>query len=291
LALAGRSDVLLEGWRPGVAERLGVGPADCHARNAALVYGRMTGWGQTGPLATSVGHDVCYIARTGALHAIGAAGGPPQIPLNLVGDFGGGATYLVMGVLAGLLEARTSGVGRVVDASIVDGVAHLLTGTHSFLAAGEWRDERGENVMDGAAPFYRIYETADGRHMAVGAIEARFYAEFVRVLGLDLPLAAQQDRAAWPSTAAAIAERFKRRTQGEWIAAFADTDSCVAPVLSIREAASDVHLRARGTLVESDGHLQAAPAPRFEGTAPVVRRPPEMLGAHTDEVLEQWGSR
>jgi alpha-methylacyl-CoA racemase len=291
LALAGRADALLEGWRPGVAERLGVGPAECQARNAALVYGRMTGWGQTGPLARSAGHDLSYIARTGALHAIGAAGGPPQIPLNLVGDFGGGATYLVMGVLAGVLEARASGVGRVVDASIVDGVAHLMTGAHSLLAAGQWRDERGVNMLDGGAPFYRVYEAADGRHVAVGAIEARFYAEFLRVLGLDLPVAAQQDRATWPLTAAAIARRFKERTQRQWMTAFAGTDSCVAPVLSVREAAGDVHLQARGTLVEQDGYLQAAPAPRFGGTPPVVRRPPQRLGAHTEEVLDEWGAR
>jgi alpha-methylacyl-CoA racemase len=166
-----------------------------------------------------------------------------------------------------------------------------MTGTHSFLAIGQWRDERGVNMLDGGAPFYRVYETADGRHMAVGAIEARFYAEFLRVLGLDLPVAAQHDRATWPSTAAAIARRLKQRTQRQWITAFADTDSCVAPVLSIREAASDVHLRARGTLVEHDGYLQAAPAPRFGGTAPVVRRPPQKLGAHTEEVLDEWGAR
>jgi alpha-methylacyl-CoA racemase len=288
LALAGRAEVVIEGWRPRVAERLGLGPVHCRAHNAALVYGRMTGWGHDGPLAPRAGHDICYIARTGALHAIGSAGGPPQIPLSLVGDFGGGANYLVMGVLAALLEARASGVGRTVEASIVDGVAHLLTGTHSLLAAGEWRDERGTNMLDGGAPFYRVYETADGRHMAVGAIERRFYAEFLAVLGLGLPLAAQHDREQWPGATAQIAERFRQRSQRDWTAAFADSDGCVAPVLSIVEAADDPHLRVRGTLLRDNGYLQAAPAPRFAGSRAGVRRPPPMLGAHDEEVVREW---
>jgi alpha-methylacyl-CoA racemase len=289
LTLAGRADILIEGYRPGVAERLGLGPERCWERNPALVYGRMTGWGQTGPLAPSAGHDIGYIAITGALHAIGAAGGPPQIPVNLVGDFGGGSTYLVIGVLAALHEARSSGRGQVIDAAIVDGAAHLLTGTHALLAAGAWADERGVNLLDGGAPFYGVYETADGRHMAVGSLEGRFYGELLRGLGIDEDLAAQHDRSGWAALRERIGTVFRQRTLKEWTEIFDGTDACVAPVLSLREAAEHPHIRARATLRHHDGALQAAPAPRFSRTETTLGAPPPRPGDHTREVLTAWG--
>jgi alpha-methylacyl-CoA racemase len=289
LAMAERADVLIEGYRPGVAERLGVGPADCLARNPRLVYGRMTGWGQEGPLAQRAGHDIAYIALTGALHAIGAAGGPPQIPMNIVGDFGGGGNYLVIGVLAALAEARGSGRGQVVDAAIVDGTAHLLAMAHSMLATGTWSDERGVNLLDGGAPFYSVYETADGRHMAVGALEGKFYAELLARLGLDEDPAGQYDRAGWPALRTRIAAVFAKRTQAEWTEVFASSDACVAPVLSLREAAEHPHIRARGTILERDGRLQPGPAPRFSRTRAALGAPPPAPGQDTEEVLAAWG--
>lgn len=290
LALAEKADILIEGHRPGVMERLGLGPDHCHERNPALVYGRMTGWGQDGPLAQTAGHDVGYIAVTGALHAIGEAGGPPVIPVNLVGDFGGGGTYLVMGVLAALLESRRTGAGRVVDAAIVDGAAHLLAGTHGMLNAGAWTDERGVNMLDGGTPYYAVYRTADGKYMAVGAIEPKFYAELVTKLDLDeVDVAEQNDRDTWPSTRKAIAEAFQERTQAEWIGFFRGSDACVAPVMSLREAQQHPHLRARRTLVLEDGILQAAAAPRFSGTpVPFGSRPPR-TGQDTATVLTEHG--
>ena len=289
LAMAQRADILIEGHRPGVAERLGIGPADCHARNPALVYGRMTGWGQAGPLAQRAGHDISYIALTGALHAIGDAGAPPQIPLNVVGDFGGGGTYLVMGVLAALWEAGRTGSGRVVDAAIVDGAAHLLSGTHAMLNTGTWRDERGVNMLDGGAPYYAVYETSDGGHMAVGAIEPKFYRLLLAGLGLhDVDAGDQNDRSTWARTRERLAEAFGERTRAHWTEVFEATDACVAPVLSLHEAAQHPHLRARGTVVEHGGVLQAAPAPRFSGTPAVVGAAPVPLGADTATVLTQW---
>ena len=288
LDMAARADVLIEGYRPGVAERLGLGPDDCLARNPRLVYGRMTGWGQDGPLARLAGHDIGYIALTGALHAVGSAGGPPQIPLNLVGDFGGGGTYLVIGVLAALREAERTGRGQIVDAAIVDGTAHLLAGTHMLLATETWQDERGVNLLDGGAPFYAVYETSDGRHMAVGALEPKFYAELLAVLGLDEDPAAQHDRAGWPRLRERLAAAFASRTQDEWAEAFSASDACVAPVLSLREAADHPHIRARGTLVERDGVLQPAPAPRFSATPTALGSPPPVPGRHTADVLESW---
>ncbi|MBI3214186.1 MAG: CoA transferase [Mycobacterium sp.] len=289
LAMAQRADILIEGHRPGVAERLGIGPADCHARNPALVYGRMTGWGQAGPLAQRAGHDISYIALTGALHAIGDAGGPPQIPLNVVGDFGGGGTYLVMGVLAALWEAGRTGSGRVVDAAIVDGAAHLLSGTHAMLNTGTWRDERGVNMLDGGAPYYAVYETSDGGHMAVGAIEPKFYRLLLAGLGLhDVDAGDQNDRSTWARTRERLAEAFGERTRAHWTEVFEATDACVAPVLSLHEAAQHPHLRARGTVVEHGGVLQAAPAPRVSGTPAVVGAAPVPLGADTATVLTQW---
>jgi alpha-methylacyl-CoA racemase len=292
LRLAERSDVLLEGYRPGVAERLGVGPADCQARNPRLVYGRMTGWGQDGPLAESAGHDIAYIAITGALHAIGRAGGPPQVPVNYLGDFGGGAMFLALGVLAALLEARQSGRGQVVDAAIVDGTAVLQAMTYGLLAGGAWTDKRGVNLLDTGAPFYDVYATADGRHMAVGALEPRFYAEFVRLLfapdGPGAGIPAQHDRNRWPELRALFAERFASRTQAEWTEVFAGTDSCVAPVLTMTEAPGHPHLAARGTYAEADGVVQPAPAPRFSRT-PAAAGSLTGPGAHTRQVLSSLG--
>ncbi|HEX6682931.1 MAG TPA: CaiB/BaiF CoA-transferase family protein [Candidatus Limnocylindrales bacterium] len=288
LRLAERADVLIEGFRPGVAERLGLGPDVCLERNPRLVYGRMTGWGQTGPRAHTAGHDITYIALAGVLHAIGSTGGPPQVPINLLGDFGGGAMYLAAGVLAALWRARSSGQGQVVDASIVDGAAHLMTLQWSLLAGGAWRDERGVNLLDGGAPFYRVYETSDGRHVAVGPLEPRFFTEFLARLELSDLIDAYADRDRWPELADALAEKFKQRTRKEWTELFADGDACVAPVLSMREAAQDPHLLARQTFVSPDGVAQPAPAPRFSRTPTALGRPPASPGQHTDEVLADW---
>lgn len=289
LALVERADILIEGYRPGVAERLGLGPDVCFARNARLVYGRMTGWGQEGPLAHSAGHDIGYIALTGALHAIGEAGGPPRIPLNLVGDFGGGANYLTMGVLAALRHADRTGEGQVVDAAIVDGASHLLGSTHMMMAADAWHDERGVNMLDGGFPFYAVYETSDGKHMAVGALEPQFYKELLRILDLDLDPSAQHDRSTWPAMRRLFMDAFATRTRDEWTALFEGTDACVAPVLSLREAADHPHMRARRTLVDHNGVLQAAPAPRFSSTKTEVGSAPPKPGQDTVEVLRAWG--
>ncbi|MFG2040230.1 CaiB/BaiF CoA transferase family protein [Dactylosporangium sp. NPDC048998] len=284
LALAERAHVLIEGFRPGVAERLGVGPEPVLARNPTLVYGRMTGWGQEGPLAASAGHDITYLARTGTLHAIGRAGGPPQVPVNLLGDYGGGALYLVVGILAALRSGR----GQVVDASIVDGAAHLGMILHSLLGAGLWRDERGVNLLDTGAPFYDVYETADGRHVAVGALEPQFYAELVARLGLT-GLPEQFDVARWPALRERFAAAFREKTRDEWAALFDGTDACVAPVLSLTEARSDPHLAARGTFLTLHGVPQPAPAPRFSHPVPAPAGPPPLPGQHTAEVLKEWG--
>jgi alpha-methylacyl-CoA racemase len=299
LRLAASADALIEGYRPGVAERLGVGPADCLARNPALVYGRMTGWGQDGPIASSAGHDIAYIAVTGALHAIGRAGGPPQVPVNYLGDFGGGSMFLALGVVAALLSARASGRGRVVDAAIVDGTAALQAMTYGMLADGSWTDARGANLLDTGAPFYDVYSTADGRHMAVGALEPQFYAAFIELLfapeGVPADLPAQQDRPRWPELRIRFAARFLERSQGEWSKSFAGTDACVAPVLSLLEAPADAQLAARGTYVTVDGVVQPAPAPRFgSGTpgTPISALPAGRIapaGAHTRSVLTEAG--
>jgi alpha-methylacyl-CoA racemase len=272
-----------------VAERLGIGPEECWVHNPKLVYGRMTGWGQEGPLAQTAGHDLTYIAITGALHAIGHAGGPPQIPLNIVGDYGGGAMYLVAGVLAALREAELTGRGQVVDAAIVDGVAHLLAGTHALVNTGTWADERGVNLLDGGAPFYSVYETADGRHMAVGAIEAKFYAQFVAGLGVTVDLAQQHDRTTWATTRKVIADAFGARTQAEWTEAFDGTDACVAPVLTMHEAAEHRHMKDRAAVFTRDGLFQPGPAPRFPAHPAVVPGAPPTPGLHTREVISEWG--
>ncbi|WP_201305011.1 CaiB/BaiF CoA transferase family protein [Streptomyces sp. GS7] len=289
LDLAERADVLVEGYRPGVAERLGVGPEQCLARNPRLVYGRMTGWGQEGPLAGTAGHDIGYIAITGALGMIGPADGPPAVPANLLGDYAGGSLYLVIGVLAALQHARAEGgSGQVVDAAIVDGTAHLTAMIHGMLAAGGWQDRRGANLLDGGTPFYGTYATADGGYMAVGALEQRFYAEFIRLLGIEDEVPARDDLAAWDELRTAIAARFLTRTREEWTAVFQESDACVAPVLSLREAPGHPHLAARGTFVDHAGITQPAPAPRFSDTPGTLRRPPAQPGADTEQVARDW---
>jgi len=285
LELAKTADVLVEGFRPGVAERLGLGPETCHEVNPKLVYGRMTGWGQDGPLAQSAGHDIDYLALSGALHLIGRAGGPPQVPANLLGDFAGGSLYLVIGVLAALFEARASGRGQVVDAAIVDGSAHLTTMLLGALAGGTWKQERGSNLLDTGAPFYDVYETSDGEHMAVGAIEPQFYDELIRLLGIDAP--DRYDVANWPALHKLLTETFAQRTQAEWTDVFDGTDACVSPVLPL--AGDHPHLVARGTFIDRHGVRQAAPAPRFSRTPTDVTEPPPAPGQHTRAALTDWG--
>ncbi|WP_256098446.1 CaiB/BaiF CoA transferase family protein [Streptomyces agglomeratus] len=288
--LAERADVLVEGYRPGVAERLGVGPDACLARNPRLVYGRMTGWGQDGPLARRAGHDIAYIALTGTLGMFGRPDEPPTVPANLVGDYAGGSLYLVIGVLAALQHARSEGgAGQVVDAAIVDGAAHLATMIHGMLAAGGWQDRRGSNLLDGGCPFYGTYETSDGQYMAVGALEQQFYAEFTRLLGLEESAAdARRDMARWGELRESIAARFRTRTRDEWTAVFEDSDACVAPVLSLGEAPSHPHLAARSTFLTHSGITQPAPAPRFSATPGTVRGGPARPGADTAEVARDW---
>lgn len=289
LQLLEHADVIVEGYRPGVAERLGLGPDACLERNPRLIYGRMTGWGQTGPLAQSAGHDIDYIAVTGALHAIGDAHTGPNVPLNLVGDFGGGGMYLVVGILAALRVAERTGAGQVVDAAIVDGAAHLLTGIHAFLTAGAWNDRREANMLDGGAPFYTTYETADGRHMAVGAIESKFYAELLARVGIGEHPARQHDRSAWPAIRIKLAAAFATRTMAQWCEVFEGSDACVAPVVSLREAVAHPHIAARGSIVEYGGVVQSAPAPRFSLSRTELGNPPPSPGHHTRNVLTEWG--
>jgi alpha-methylacyl-CoA racemase len=290
LALVDGADVLVEGMRPGVAERIGIGPETCLARNPRLVYGRMTGWGQTGPWSSAAGHDLNYIAITGALFGLGQVRERPQFPSNLLGDFGGGSTYLVIGVLAALLEARSSGRGQVVDAAIVDGTASLNAMGAAFLASGTFTEERVANLLDGGTPYYDVYETADGRHMSVGALEPQFYEVFVDLLGIreSAPDRFDADRADELRTL--IAARFRERTQAEWSEVFDGTDACVAPILPMSEAVDHPHIRERGTFVEQDGLVQPAPAPRFSRTEASLGLPPAPTpGAHTREALEAWG--
>lgn len=290
--LVSHADVFLEAFRPGVAERLGLGPEELLALRPALVYGRMTGWGQTGPWAHTAGHDIGYLAVTGDLHAIGPAD-TPVVPLNLVGDFGGGALYLVSGVLAALLEARVSGHGQVVDCAIIDGATHLSTMVRGLLGAGRWADHRATNLLDGAAPYYTVYAARDGRHVAVGALEDRFYDEFVRLL--DPPVSPLPDRAErdnWPRLREIFAHRFAERTRDEWAEVFDGSDACVAPVLSLTEAAQHPQLKARGTLVEDGGTVVPAPAPRFSRT-PSASPSPVSASASDDftdaaAVLAEW---
>ena len=290
LRLVAEADGLIEGFRPGVTERLGVGPDECRARNPRLVYGRMTGWGQDGPIAHAAGHDINYIALTGALHAVGSRGGPPVPALNLIGDFGGGGLYLAFGMVCGLLEAQRSGSGQVVDAAMTDGSASLMTMVYGMFAAGAWRDERGSNAVDGGSHFYTVYETADGKHVSVGSIEDKFYAELLERTGVDpASLPEQFDREKWADATERFAAVFRTKTRDEWCAIMEGSDVCFAPVLSLEEAPAHPHNRARETFVEVDGVVQPAPAPRFSRTVPVIQCPPAHRGEHTDEALADWG--
>jgi alpha-methylacyl-CoA racemase len=284
------ADALIEGYRPGVAERMGIGPEVCLGRNPRLVYGRMTGWGQDGPFALTAGHDIDYIALAGALWPIGRGDQPPPPPLNLVGDFGGGGMLLAFGVVCALLEASRSGKGQVVDAAMVDGAAALMTIIYAFRRGGIWQEGRSSNMLDGAAPFYGTYETADGKYFAIGAIERQFYAELLRVLEIDpASLPDQNDRDQWPAMRERFEQIFRSKTRDEWSERFAGTDACGAPVLSPWEAHEHPHNRARQTFVEIEGNVQPAPAPRFSRTPSAVRRPPSFPGADTDEGLASWG--
>jgi len=290
LDLVGRADALLDPYRPGVTERLGIGPEPCLARRPALVYGRMTGWGQDGPLARHAGHDINYVALAGALAHIGRAGGPPAPPLNLVGDMGGGGLFLAFGVTCGLLEAGRSGRGQVVDAAMIDGVASLMTMVWGYQAQGFWSLERGHNVIDSGAPFYDVYECADGRYVSVGPIEYRFYLRLLEVLEINpAELPQRRDQDGWPAARQRLAAVFGQRTRDEWCARLAEErDICFAPVLDVAEAPAHPHHVARGTFARSDGVVQPAPAPRFSATPGAIQRPPARPGQHTDEVLAEW---
>lgn len=290
LRLVETADALLEGFRPGVTERLGLGPEACFERNRRLVYGRMTGWGQEGPLAQAAGHDLNYIAVTGALHAIGREGQPPTPPLNLVGDFAGGSLYLAVGVLSALLEARGSGQGQVVDAAIVDGTAHLMTGFHGLLAAGMMKEERGANLLDSGAYFYDCYECADGAWISIAPIEGRFHAEMLRRLGIaPATFPSQHDRAHWPEARARLAATFRTRSRDEWCAVLEGSDACFAPVLTMGESRHHPHMAARGTYAEIEGIVQPAPAPRFSRTVPATPTAPREPDPSTvGDALAGW---
>ena len=292
LDLVERADALIEGFRPGVTERLGIGPDACHARNPKLVYGRMTGWGQTGPYALAAGHDINYISLAGALAHIGRAGEAPVPPLNLVGDFGGGGMFLAFGVVSALLEASRSGQGQVVDAAMIDGTATLMTMFWAFSSMGLYdASHRGVNMLDTGAHYYDVYECADGEYVSIGSIEPQFYAELLRLTGLegDEQFARQHDASLWPELKARLAGLFRTRTRDEWCAVMEHTDVCFAPVLRMDEAARHPHHVARGTFVEAYGVTQPAPAPRFSRTVPQIERPPAHDGQHTVEVLREWG--
>ena len=283
------ADGLIEGYRPGVMERLGLGPDECIKANPRLVYGRMTGWGQTGPLAPTAGHDINYLSLSGALHAIGEPGGKPVVPLNLVADCGGGAMLLVVGVLAALLEARGSGRGQVVDAAMTDGSALLMTMMYTLKAMGQWSQQRGSNLLDGGAPFYDTYRCADGKHVSIGPIEPQFYAEFLQTAGITDPdFAHQWDRDRWPELKARVAAHLATRPRDEWCELFAGSDACVAPVLDMDEAPKHPHNQARGTFIEVGGVMQPAPAPRFSRSTPARPRPP-VPGVTDEGVLADWG--
>jgi alpha-methylacyl-CoA racemase len=289
LELIGAADALIEGFRPGVMERLGLGPDVCLARNRRLVFGRVTGWGQSGPLAQSAGHDIDYIALTGALHAIGGADAPAP-PLNLLGDFGGGAMALAFGVVCALLEAKSSGRGQVVDAAMTDGVALLMAMTYNLKAKGLWRGERRANLLDGGAPFYGVYRCADGKFVAVGALEPQFFDALVAAIGLDARAVADRwNSATWPALRATLEDAFARRTRDEWAAIFEGADACVAPILDMEEAPRHPHNVARETFLVRDGALQPAPAPRFSRTAPEIAGPPARQGEHGEEILRERG--
>jgi alpha-methylacyl-CoA racemase len=288
-SLIGKADALIEGMRPGVMERLGLGPDDALKANPKLVYGRMTGWGQSGPLAPRAGHDINYIALTGILNAIGRKGEAPLPPLNLIGDFGGGGMLLGFGVACALLEAARSGKGQVVDAAMVEGASLLATMFHGFLAAGQWSEARGANILDSGAPWYNVYETKDGKHVSIGAIEERFYAELLRRLQLEPKEFPQHERAKWPLHKAAFAAAFKAKTRDEWVAVFEGSDACFAPVLSWSEAPRHPHNRARSAFTSVKRVEQPAPAPRFSRTPAEVLRPPPERGEGGAQALKDWG--
>jgi alpha-methylacyl-CoA racemase len=290
LSLIETADGLLEGFRPGVMERLGLGPDAALARNPKLVYGRMTGWGQDGPYAPTAGHDINYIALAGALDPIGRKGEAPVPPLNLIGDFGGGGMLLAFGLVCGLLNAQRTGEGQVVDAAMVDGSAVLTTMFHAFRAMGIWEDARGSNMLDTGAHYYDVYETADGKYVSIGSIEPQFYKELLRLTGLEgeeLPF--QHDKSQWTAMKDRLAAIFRTKTRDEWCVVMEGTDVCFAPVLSLGEAPLHPHNVHRGTFVELNGAVQPAPAPRFSATPAAVQRPPAHAGQHTDEVLAEWG--
>jgi len=292
LSLVEEADVLIEGFRPGVTERMGIGPDVCLARNPRLVYGRMTGWGQDGPYAQAAGHDINYIALAGALEPLGRAGDKPVPPLNLVGDFGGGGMLLAYGVACALVERGSSGEGQVVDAAMVDGAAVLMTMFHAFRAMGFWQDQRGTNLLDSGAWFYDVYETKDGRYISIGSLEPQFFNELLEKSGLtetgeELPY--QHDRSSWESMRERVTELFKTRTRDEWCEIMDASDVCFAPVLSLAEAPTHPHNVHRGTFVENQGVVQPAPAPRFSRTPGAIQRPPAHPGQHTDEGLTDWG--
>ncbi|MEZ4334459.1 MAG: CaiB/BaiF CoA-transferase family protein [Myxococcota bacterium] len=290
LRMVERADVLLEGFRPGVMERLGLGPEVCLARNPRLVYGRMTGWGQDGPMAHAAGHDINYIALAGALEPIGRLGQKPTPPLNLVGDFGGGGMLLAFGIAAALVERASSGQGQVIDAAMVDGASTLMGFFHGMLAMGGWGGERGTNILDTGAHYYETYETKDGRYVSLGSIEPQFYAELIQKLGLDpKTLPSQNDRSKWPEMKARFEAVFKTKTRDEWCALMEGSDVCFAPVLSMREVAAHPHIAHRETYVDRDGLVQPAPAPRFSRTPATLERPPARPGEHTGEVLAAYG--
>jgi alpha-methylacyl-CoA racemase len=289
LALLDRADALIEGFRPGVMERLGLGPEIALARNPRLVYGRLTGWGQAGPLAQSAGHDINYVALSGALHAIGPRE-KPTVPLNLAGDFGGGSLYLAMGLLAALLHARTCGKGQIVDCAMVDGAASLMTLFYGALAGGQWKDERHSNSLDGGAPFYDTYKCADGLWISVGALEPHFFTQLLDKLEIDDPgMRSQWDSRGWPELRARLAATFRSRPRAEWQALLEATDVCFAPVVSMVEAPLHPHNAARKTFVEVEGVTQPAPAPRFSVTPGEIQGPAPAIGAHTRQVFEEWG--
>lgn len=290
MALITRADVLIEGFRPGVMERMGLGPNDCAAQNPALVYGRMTGWGQEGPLAQTAGHDINYLGLTGFLHALGPADGLPAPPLNIGADYGGGTMFLLFGIMAALYERQTSGKGQVVDAAMVDGASAMMGLVHSMIARGQWSEQREANLLDGGAPFYRTYACADGKFIAIGPLEPQFFAELVKLAGLpDDHRATQMDARAWPERRDAYAEVFRQKTRDEWTAIFDGSDACATPVMTWSEAPDHPHLAARGTFTTQDGVTQAAPAPRFSRTAPDGAATPRAPGEDTEAVLAELG--
>lgn len=289
LDLVAKADVLIEGFRPGVTERLGLGPEDCAKVNEKLVYARMTGWGQDGPRALQAGHDINYISLNGVLHAIGRKGERPVPPLNLAGDFGGGSMFLLLGILSALWERQTSGKGQVVDAAMIDGSSVLIQMMWAFRAQGVWTDERGTNMLDTGAPYYDTYETADGKYFAIGAIEPQFYAELLAKLGLDAAnLPAQNDTSRWEELRTAFTEVFKTKSRDEWAALFAGSDACATPVLAFGEVLDEPHVTARSTFYETQNGLQPMPAPRFSRSQPDVPSPPPLVGADNDAILKDW---